>query len=113
MKIQTRSQKMANAVFHNKIQIDEKLRSVALSFPTMVLQSGLAQSISFLEAKTSKASDKSQSEHYKQLEWIAKSLQIPDLEKEARTCDLGRYRQLTRDVLEAAMWIKRHVQTNS
>lgn len=114
---QTRDQRMAGKAL-TRVQeaatdtvFRKKYRSRAMSFPSMVLQAGLAQSTGFLLAKSG---GKVRGDEYGQyLNDLAQVAGHPD-GKSLATCaideDVAGYRLLTRDVLDAAGWIKRMSQ---
>ncbi len=116
---QTRAQRMArialDCVKHvaaGKLAKDYKPR--AMSFSTMVLQSGLAQAVGFLAAKGAGSNDKDKAyKHY--LEDVAKVCGHASgeaLHDKAINTDLAAaYRLLTREVLDASSWLKRFSQT--
>lgn len=113
----TRDQRMAGTAL-TRVQeaatdpaFRKKYRSRAMSFPAMVLQAGLAQSTGFLLAKSG---GKVRGDEYGQyLDDLAQVTGHPDgkaLAKRAIDEDVAGYRLLTRDVLDAAGWIKRMSQ---
>ncbi len=85
---------------------EAKYRTLALRFPAMILQSGLAQAIGFLMAK-------GEPEHDLMLEDIAQILQYPNgrtLHEAILKSQLQEYQLLTRRTLEATAWLKRYTQ---
>lgn len=88
-------------------EIEGKYRTLALNFPTMILQSGLAQAIGFLKAK-------GKAEHQKLLAHIEEILypnsQNPDLPEQVLNSDVVNYQRLTRNALDASSWLKRYTQ---
>jgi CRISPR-associated protein Cmr5 len=119
--METRSQKYARAAYdrimaRKETPVEARYGALALSFPVMVLQSGLAQATGFLLAK-------GRDEHHALLDDLAGVLQqcgtvtLPNAHP-ARTglheyiiaSDLATYQYLTRCVLEAAGWFKRYAQ---
>lgn len=106
-----RSQKYAQRAFgliqnvkdSNK-QVKE-YRTLVLNFPTMILQSGLAQAIGFLQAK-------GKEEHLLLLAHIAELLveNKDGLHKKILEADLSHYQLLSRQALEAASSLKRYTQ---
>lgn len=85
---------------------EAKYRTLALTFPTMIMQNGLSQAIGFLMAK-----DKE--EHREILSHIAKLLNYPDgkaLHEDILKSDITKYQLLTRRAIEAASWLKRYTQ---
>ena len=106
-----RSQKYAQRAF-GLIQKDKdsnkqvkEYRTLVLNFPTMILQSGLAQAIGFLQAK-------GKEEHLLLLAHIAELLgeNKDSLHKKILEADLSHYQLLSRQALEAASSLKRYTQ---
>ena len=101
-----RSQKYAQRAF-GLIQKVKEYRTLALNFPTMILQSGLAQAIGFLQAK-------GKEEHLLLLAHIAELLEENEnkdsLHKKILEADLSHYQLLTRKAIEAASSLKRYTQ---
>ena len=83
----------------------KEYRTLALNFPTMILQSGLAQAIGFLQAK-------GKEEHLLLLAHIAELLEENEnsLHKKILEADLSHYQLLTRQAIEAASGLKRYTQ---
>ena len=106
-----RSQKYAQRAFgliQNVKKENQKVkeyRTLALNFPTMILQSGLAQAIGFLQAK-------GKEEHLLLLAHIAELLgeNKDSLHKKILAADLSHYQLLTRQAIEAASGLKRYTQ---
>ena len=108
-----RTQKYAQAAYPmvEEIQqstgtLEANYRSVALNFPTMIMQSGLSQAIGFLMAK-----DKD--EHRALLQHLAKLLGFEsskDLHQVVVKSELKQYQLLTRQALDASSWLKRYTQ---
>lgn len=106
-----RSQKYAQRAYGliQKVKDDNKqvkeYRTLALNFPTMILQSGLAQAIGFLQAK-------GKEEHLLLLAYIAELLgeNKDSLHKKILASDLSHYQLLTRQAIEAASSLKRYTQ---
>lgn len=108
-----RSQKYAQRAFGliQKVKEENKkvkeYRTLALNFPTMILQSGLAQAIGFLQAK-------GKEEHLLLLAHIAELLEENEnkdsLHKKILEADLSHYQLLTRKAIEAASSLKRYTQ---
>jgi CRISPR-associated protein, cmr5 family len=106
-----RSQKYAQRTYGliQKVKDDNKqvkeYRTLALNFPTMILQSGLAQAIGFLQAK-------GKEEHLLLLAHIAELLgeNKDSLHKKILASDLSHYQLLTRQAIEAASGLKRYTQ---
>lgn len=108
-----RSQKYAQRAYGliQKVKDDNKqvkeYRTLVLNFPTMILQSGLAQAIGFLQAK-----GKGKEEHLLLLAHIAELLgeNKDSLHKKILEADLSHYQLLSRQALEAASSLKRYTQ---
>ena len=106
-----RSQKYAQRAFGLIQKVEEEnekvkeYRTLALNFPTMILQSGLAQAIGFLQAK-------GKEEHLLLLAHIAELLgeNKDSLHKKILEADLSHYQLLSRQALEAASSLKRYTQ---
>ena len=106
-----RSKKYAQRAFGliQKVNDDNKqvkeYRTLVLNFPTMILQSGLAQAIGFLRAK-------GKEEHLLLLAHIAELLgeNKDSLHKKILEADLSHYQLLSRQALEAASSLKRYTQ---
>lgn len=108
-----RSQKYAQRALGliQKVKEDNKqvkeYRTLALNFPTMILQSGLAQAIGFLQAK-------GKEEHLLLLAHIAELLEENEnensLHKKILEADLSHYQLLTRKAIEASSSLKRYTQ---
>lgn len=83
----------------------KEYRTLALNFPTMILQSGLAQAIGFLQAK-------GKEEHLLLLTHIAELLEENEssLHKKILEADLSHYQLLTRKAIEASSSLKRYTQ---
>jgi len=84
-------------------KLEAKYRTLALNFPTMIMQSGLAQAIGFLMAK-------GKDEHKIILGHIEKILGRPNLHADILSSDIKEYQLLTRQALDAAAWLKRYTQ---
>lgn len=106
-----RSQKYAQRAFGliQKVKDSNKqvkeYRTLVLNFPTMILQSGLAQAIGFLQAK-------GKEEHLLLLAHIAELLEEnkDGLHKKILEADLSHYQLLSLQALEAASSLKRYTQ---
>lgn len=91
--------------------VEAKYRTLALTFPTMIMQSGLAQAIGFLMAKN-------KTEHQKLLQHIAKILNYVDngqgnpnaLHKAILSSSVTKYQLLSREALDASACLKRYTQ---
>lgn len=84
-------------------KFEAKYRTLALNFPTMIMQSGLAQAIGFLMAK-------GKDEHQIILQHIQTILDRPNLHADILASDIGQYQLLTRQALDATAWLKRYTQ---
>ena len=106
-----RSQKMAQDAYPlvaklKDHELESKYRTLALTFPTMILQSGLSQAVGFLLAKGN-------DEHLMLLMHLAELLHYPNediLHREILSANLAKYQLLTRKALDASSWIKRYTQ---
>lgn len=84
--------------------LEAKYRTLALTFPTMIMQSGLAQSIGFLMAKNN-------DEHKTLLQHIELILGRKDrLHSDILKSEIEDYLLLTRQALDATAWLKRYTQ---
>jgi len=115
---QPRAQRLAGeamarvkAVVAKDAAFAKKYRTRAMGFPAMVMQAGLASSVGFLLAK---AGEKAQGKEYRQyLDDLARVAGYEgglELHEKVIRADLAAYRLATRDVLDAATWIKRMCQ---
>jgi len=114
--METRNQKHARAAY-DKVKavegqpVEKKYGALALNFPVMVLQSGLAQATGFLLAKGK--NDKDKNEHLRYLDDLAAVLGEGDgkgFHAKIIASELGTYQHLTRRTLDAAGWFKRYAQ---
>lgn len=115
--IKTRTNRLATEAYRrvvaHKGDADEKdYSSLAHSFPSMILQNGLAQATGFLIAK-------GKGQHRTLLEDLAAVLQAAnatsladgsELHDKIINADLSETMRLTRHSLEASAWIKRYAQ---
>ncbi|MDR1646986.1 MAG: type III-B CRISPR module-associated protein Cmr5 [Zoogloeaceae bacterium] len=109
--MQTRSQQYACKAF-DKVDIvkgtssEKEYGALALNFPVMVLQSGLAQASGFILAKKRDG----------QLRYLNDLADVLDqnngevFHQQIIASSLGDYQRLTRHALEAAGWFKRYAQ---
>lgn len=112
--METRDQKYAKNAFpkvkaQKNATIEKGYRTIALNFPVMVLQSGLAQAIGFLVAKSD-----SENEYAVYLNDLASILVKTDgkaLHATIIASKLADYQHLTRQVLEVSAWLKRYTQS--
>lgn len=89
-----------------KHPVEAEYRTIALNFPTMIMQSGLSQAIGSLMAK-------GKEEHCIFLEHIAELLEANDardLHSTILASDITQYQLLTRKALNATSWLKRYTQ---
>ena len=84
-------------------ETEAKYRTLALTFPTMIMQSGLAQAIGFLMAKD-------EAHHQKMLAHLKTLLNDNNLYSQVLQSDITTYQKLTRDAIEASSWLKRYTQ---
>nr|WP_313424181.1 type III-B CRISPR module-associated protein Cmr5 [Moraxella sp.] len=84
-------------------ETEAKYRTLALTFPTMIMQSGLAQAIGFLMAKD-------EAHHQKMLAHLKTLLNDNNLYSQVLQSDITTYQKLTRDAIEATSWLKRYTQ---
>ena len=106
--MRTYDQKMAEKAFQrvSSSENDEKYRSFALAFPALIHTCGLAQAVSFAEAKD-------RSDYLGDLNDILKVLvegAAVNLSRESREAGVVDYMRLTRRAVDATSWIKRYVQ---
>jgi CRISPR-associated protein Cmr5 len=109
--METRTQKHARAAYPkiSAIQgspMEKKYAALALNFPVMVLQSGLAQATGFLLAK-------GRAEHHQYLNDLADVLGEgtgQQFHGKIIASTLADYQHLTRRTLDAAGWFKRYAQ---
>lgn len=109
---QIRSQKYAQAAYPlvariKRHELEAKYRTLALTFPSMILQSGLSQAVGFLLAK-------GKEEHTQLLAHLAELLTGKDdgqaLHSYILQANISEYQLLTRKALDAASWLKRYTQ---
>lgn len=109
--MQIRTQKYAEIAYPlveniKGTDIEAKYRTLALTFPTMIMQSGLAQAIGFLMAK-------GEEHHTKLLNHLAELLNYANnqqLHGDVRNSNITDYQLLTRKAIEASSWLKRYTQ---
>lgn len=113
---QTRAQRMARValdcvrpVADGKFAGDYKPR--AMGFPAHVLQSGLAQAVGFVAAKSGGKRDNAYGLYLDHLAKVTGRDSGEALLKDAVNTNLAGYRLLTREVLDASSWLKRFTQT--
>ncbi|MFY9180155.1 MAG: type III-B CRISPR module-associated protein Cmr5 [Venatoribacter sp.] len=103
-----RTHRYAEAAFPlvEKLQkdpIEAKYRTLALSFPAMIMQAGLMQAVGFLKAKD-------EAEHKELLRHIEGIIDAKDLHALLLKSDVQEYQLLTRKALDASSWLKRYTQ---
>lgn len=114
---QSRAQRMAQPALERvkvaaKSNLAGDYKPRAMGFPTMVLQAGLAQAVGFLAAKSGKdGKAMAYQRYFDDLAQVAGYPAGDALLQDALKADLARYRLLTRDVLDAASWLKRFSQS--
>jgi CRISPR-associated protein Cmr5 len=86
-------------------QIFEDYKTRADSFPTFVMQAGLAQAVGFLKAKGDVYT-----RYLNDLSHVLGKSDAKDFYKEVIAAELSEYRLLTRQALAAAGWLKRMAQ---
>jgi CRISPR-associated protein Cmr5 len=122
MSVHTRSQRLAQAAFpritaripvgtdpKNLTKDQKEYRTFAKKFPALIHTCGLAQAVAFAEAK-------GQADYVADLTTVLRNAghaEITDqqpLDHHARTATLNVYLRLSRDVINAASWLKRYVE---
>ncbi len=86
----------------------KEYKARADNFPVLVLQAGLAQAVGFMRAKAAKSAA-----YQSYLDDLARILELASgeaLQQRAIDVPLPDYRQLTRETLAAAGWLKRFGQ---
>lgn len=78
----------------------KKYGSMAHKLPVLIRMAGLAQALSFVEARGT-------DEHKKLLEHLAAVVEEGNLAARSRTANLNDYTRLTHHVLSALLWYKR------
>lgn len=111
----TRSQRQAEAALaaiqaiRKEAEKERKeYKARADNFPVLVLQAGLAQAVGFMRAKAAKSTA-----YQRYLSDLAAMLGLAGgeaLQQRAIDAELREYRQLTRETLAAAAWLKRFGQ---
>ncbi len=108
--MRTRSQEWAQKAYE-KVEAASRrgggeYKDMALRFPVLVRQAGLAQALAFVQSR-------GKEEHKRLGDDLAQVLGYQGLEamaKAAREAELLAYLRLTREVLQAAEWFKRFAQ---
>lgn len=106
--MQIRTQKYAELAYPlvSEIQgkdLANKYRTQALNLPTMILQSGLMQTVGFLLAKN-------EAEHQEIYRHLTILLNDLNLHATVQNSDIVAYQRLTRNAIEASGWLKRYTQ---
>lgn len=84
-------------------ELESKYRTQALNLPTMILQSGLMQTVGFLLAKN-------EAEHQEIYRHLTILLNDLNLHATVQNSDIVAYQRLTRNAIEASGWLKRYTQ---
>lgn len=108
--MRTRSQEWAQEAYQRVEAAASKgggeYKDMALRFPVLVHQAGLAQALAFVHSR-------GKEEHRRFADDLAQVLGyrgLEDLAKAAREAELLAYLRLTREVLQVAEWFKRFAQ---
>ncbi len=114
--METRDQKYAKDAFpkvkaQKNSTIEKGYRTIALNFPVMVLQSGLAQAIGFLVAKSDSENKNEYAVYLNDLASILVKTDGNALHASIIASKLADYQHLTRQVLEVSAWLKRYTQS--
>lgn len=109
--MRTRGQVWAQAAYQKveeraKGQEAREYKDMALKFPVLVRQAGLAQALAFVESR-GKGAHKAFGEDLAQ---VLGHESLGRLGQKAREAELLEYLRLTREVLGAAEWFKRFAQ---
>ena len=113
----TRTQELATKAYrcvveHKGKPLEKEYSSLAHSFPSMILQNGLAQATGFLLAK-GKVEHQALLDDLNAVLCSAKAVATAcgsELHTEVIKADLSETMQLTRHSLDASAWIKRYAQ---
>ncbi|GHU35365.1 hypothetical protein AGMMS50256_30440 [Betaproteobacteria bacterium] len=95
-----------NALNESEEEVRKDYGDLALNFPVMVLQSGLAQTSGFVLAKKRAG----QLRYLNDLADVLGETDAENFHKKIIATQLGEYQRLTRHTLDAAGWLKRYVQ---
>ena len=103
----TRQQKWAQRAIEKVKEMEghdkkEEYMRFCKSFPAMIHNCGLCQSLAFAEAKTT-------GEH-KYLQHLSDVMEMADITQRSREAGILEYQKLTRDALNAATWLKRYAE---
>lgn len=119
--MQTRDQKYALIAYERAVNVknakdidDKSYGSMAHALPIMIRRAGLAQALSFVEAKAK--ADEKNGKRPKTLQTLLDDLQATlgrqePLAQAARKAELPEYMLLTRQVMDALLWYKRFAQS--
>lgn len=118
----TRNQKFALSVYERVVKFDEdypkdtnqkqrdKYGAMAQKLPLLIRTAGLAQAISFLEAKSKKESEKPNLlllEHLSEV--IKEEMKLTEkFTDKCRNAEMTEYLRLTQNTLAALLWFKRY-----
>jgi len=106
-KIQTRSQLRAQIAFNCVSGVHSKggdYKKLSKKFPALVHTCGLTQAIAFVQGK-----EKNLGQRYlEDIAGIISPEKTVDLAERSRNADLIEYQHITRDVIDAATWLKRY-----
>ncbi|MDO4699979.1 MAG: type III-B CRISPR module-associated protein Cmr5 [Moraxella sp.] len=102
--------------YKKKRELEAEYRTQALNLPTMIMQSGLSQTVGFLLAKsksdnpnkTKPMAFKKILEHLTIL--LSDEIGDNDLNNVVIQSDITQYQLLTRKAIEASSWLKRYTQ---
>ncbi len=120
MSVHTRSQKYAQVAYpkvagrHEKKDGFDEYSTFARKFPALIHTCGLAQAIAFAQAK-GKADDP-EGRYLADLAEVLKAgghteiTSASTLAEQSRTADVTAYLRLSRNAIEAAVWLKRYTE---
>jgi CRISPR-associated protein Cmr5 len=106
-KIQTRSQIRAQNAFNCVSSVQSKkgdYKRLSKKFPALVHTCGLTQAIAFVQGKEKEVGSK----YLKDISVIISPENTINLADKSRNADLIEYQHMTRDVIDAATWLKRY-----
>lgn len=95
------------------IEKDDPYRSFALSFPALLHNCGLVQSIAFASAKTGGKIGESGSVYLEDLANVMNLDSAETLEKLSREAGIIEYMRLSAEAISCAGWLKRYVEAMS
>ncbi len=110
--------KLSDSDYKEKRELEAEYRTQALNLPTMILQSGLAQAVGFLMAKSKIGNEGSATAKQKAFQILLghlenllnKNLNGESLNQVILKSNITEYQTLTRNALEASSWLKRYTQ---